>query len=107
MDRLRSRHRSIFSVFTKAEIEEKLLMESRELLQSRAGKPIGKWTEVQSWFAARKQESTSEVPSFTDTPENQALMPAETCPLNNGHQTSQNFEGVDSQAGEKTPDLSN
>ncbi|KAE8732608.1 Protein SAWADEE [Hibiscus syriacus] len=44
--------------------------------------------------------------SFTDLPENQSPMPAETCPLNNGDQTSQIFKGVASQAREKTPDLS-
>ncbi|XWS17689.1 hypothetical protein CRYUN_Cryun33cG0088900 [Craigia yunnanensis] len=137
MDRLRPRQRQrpIFSGFTKAEIEkmEKLLLESRELLQSkefcqkiarnfslssgRAGKPIVKWTEVQSWFVARQQESTSKVPSLNDTSKNQSKIP-ETCPLNNGHQSSQIIKeilhgllghvclGVVSNVGEKVPDLS-
>ncbi|KAE8682651.1 Chromo domain-containing protein T09A5.8 [Hibiscus syriacus] len=122
MDRLRPRQRPVLSGFTKAEIEkmEKLSVESRELLQSkefcqkiarsfssssaRAGKPIVKWTEVQSWFGSRQQESTSKVPSFTDTSENQSSIP-ETCPLNNGPQNSQTLK-VDSQPGEKIPDLS-
>ncbi|XP_074345813.1 protein SAWADEE HOMEODOMAIN HOMOLOG 1-like [Apium graveolens] len=68
MDRLRHRHRQVFSGFTKSEIErmEKLLKESGEetmdiafckkLTRSfnsskgRAGKPALKWTEVQNWF---------------------------------------------------------
>ncbi|KAK8295213.1 hypothetical protein V6Z12_D05G049100 [Gossypium hirsutum] len=121
MDRLRPRQRErlVFSGFTKAEIEkmEQLLVESTEPLQSkefcqkiarsfsassaRAGKPIVKWTEVQSWFAARQKESTSKAPSFTDTPKDQSPIP-ETCPLHNGHQGSQNLKGM----GGKIPDLS-
>ncbi|XVE53759.1 hypothetical protein DITRI_Ditri03aG0028400 [Diplodiscus trichospermus] len=125
MDRLRPRQRQRpnFSGFTKAEIEkmEKLFLESREPLQSkefcqkiarsfsssagRAGKPIVKWTEVQNWFVARQQESTSKVPSLNETSKNQSRIP-ETCPLNNGHQSSQILKGVLSNAGEKVPDLS-
>ncbi|XVF89155.1 hypothetical protein PTKIN_Ptkin19aG0107500 [Pterospermum kingtungense] len=125
MDRLRPRQRQIpvFSGFTKAEIEkmEKLLVEPRELLQSkefcqkiarsfssssgRAGKPIVKWTEVQSWFVARQQESTSKVPSLNGTSKNQCRIP-EICPLNNGHQSSEILRGVVSNVGEKVPDLS-
>ncbi|KAH1067418.1 hypothetical protein J1N35_032405 [Gossypium stocksii] len=121
MDRLRPRQRErlVFSGFTKAEIEkmEKLLVEPTEPLQSkefcqkiarsfsassaRAGKSIVKWTEVQSWFAARLKESTSKAPSFTDTPKDQSPIP-ETCPLHNGHQGSQNLKGM----GGKIPDLS-
>ncbi|XP_021275973.1 protein SAWADEE HOMEODOMAIN HOMOLOG 1-like isoform X1 [Herrania umbratica] len=116
MDRLRPRQRQrpVFSGFTKAEIEkmEKFLMESRELLQSkefcqkiarsfnsssgRAGKPIVKWAEVQSWFIARQQESTSK---------NESKIP-ETCPLNDGHQSTQILKGVVSKVGEKVPDIS-
>ncbi|XVF35406.1 hypothetical protein REPUB_Repub18cG0142700 [Reevesia pubescens] len=100
---------------------EKLFLESRELLQSkefcqkiarsfssssgRAGKPIVKWTEVQSWFIARQQESTSKIPSLTDTLKNESRIP-ETCPLKNGYQSSEILEGVISQVGEKIPDLS-
>ncbi|XVE97597.1 hypothetical protein REPUB_Repub03eG0033100 [Reevesia pubescens] len=143
MDRLRPRQRQrpAFSGFTNVEIEkmEKLLMESREPLQSkefcqkiarsfssssaRAGKPIVKWTEVQSWFLARQQESASKVPSMTDTSKNESRIP-NACPLKNGLQSSQilkdvlhrkvlsafaNFSpslGVISQMGEKIPDLS-
>ncbi|KAM7493357.1 hypothetical protein LguiB_027966 [Lonicera macranthoides] len=77
MDRLRPRERKIFSGFTEAEIEkmEKLLKEPgkqsadhefcKKLTRNfncskgRAGKPILKWTEVQSWFEKRQQESHS------------------------------------------------
>ncbi|KAE8656588.1 Protein SAWADEE [Hibiscus syriacus] len=83
---------------------EKLLVESREPLHSKEF--CQKMAKSFRYKAGLQPDSTSKVPSFTDTPENQSPMPAETCPLNNGHQTSQNFEGVDSQAGEKTPDLS-
>ena len=48
---------------------------------------------VQSWFVARQQESTSKVPSLNDTSKNQSRIP-ETCPLNNGHQSSQILKGV-------------
>ncbi|KAK6273923.1 hypothetical protein POUND7_011006 [Theobroma cacao] len=114
---------AVFSGFTKAEIEkmEKFLMESRELLQSkefcqkiarsfnsssgRAGKPIVKWTEVQNWFIARQQESTSKVASLTDTSKHKSKIP-ETCPLNDGHQSTQILKGVVSKVGGKVPDLS-
>ncbi|XWS72514.1 hypothetical protein CRYUN_Cryun02cG0046400 [Craigia yunnanensis] len=123
MDRLRPRQRQVFSGFTKAEIEkmEKLLMESRELLESkefcqkiarsfssssgRAGKPIVQWTEVQSWFVARQQESTLKVPSLTDTSKNESRIP-QTGPLNNGHQSCQILKGMVSKVGEKVTDLS-
>ncbi|TKY74530.1 SAWADEE HOMEODOMAIN-like 1 [Spatholobus suberectus] len=75
MDRLRPRNRAVFSGFTNAEIEkmEKLLREpkggslGREFYQKlagsfnrssgRAGKPIVKWTEIESWFQTRLQDS--------------------------------------------------
>ncbi|RDY00968.1 Protein SAWADEE HOMEODOMAIN-like 2, partial [Mucuna pruriens] len=75
MDRLRPRNRAVFFGFTNAEIEkmEKLLREpkggslSREFYQKlagsfnrssgRAGKPIIKWTEIESWFQTRLQDS--------------------------------------------------
>ncbi|KAK7410397.1 hypothetical protein VNO78_01148 [Psophocarpus tetragonolobus] len=75
MDRLRPRNRAVFSGFTNAEIEkmEKLLREpkgeslDREFYQKlagsfnrssgRAGKPIIKWTEIESWFQTRLQDS--------------------------------------------------
>ncbi|OMO94134.1 hypothetical protein CCACVL1_06144 [Corchorus capsularis] len=124
MDRLRPRQRPSFSGFTKAEIEkmEKLVMEeSGEVLRSkefcqkiarsfsssaaRAGKPIVKWTEVQSWFLARQQDSTSKVASTTDTSKSEAGMPASR-PLNNGHLCSQILKEVVSEVGDKVPDLS-
>ncbi|KAL9226853.1 hypothetical protein vseg_002619 [Gypsophila vaccaria] len=73
MARLRDRKKLMFSGFTNAEIEklEKLYTESGELSVSqdfcqktaksfsrsagRAGKPIVKWVEVQSWFQNRLQ----------------------------------------------------
>ncbi|KAG5034397.1 hypothetical protein JHK87_009307 [Glycine soja] len=80
MDRLRPRNRAVFSGFTNAEIEkmEKLLREpmggslGKEFYQKlarsfnyssgRAGKPIIKWTEIESWFQTRLQDSP-QVPS--------------------------------------------
>ncbi|KAL2340095.1 hypothetical protein Fmac_008035 [Flemingia macrophylla] len=74
MDRLRPRNRALFSGFTNAEIErmEKLLREpkggsfGREFYQKlagsfnrssgRAGKPLIKWTEIESWFQTRLQD---------------------------------------------------
>ncbi|KAB2024730.1 hypothetical protein ES319_D06G106100v1 [Gossypium barbadense] len=126
MDRLRlrqrQRQRAAFSGFTKPEIKkmEKFLMKSRELLLSkefckkmarnfsssagRAGKPIIKWTEVQSWFLARLQESASKVPSLTDTSKTESRI-SETCPLDDGPQIPQVLKVV-SKMGEKIPDLS-
>ncbi|XP_028798276.1 protein SAWADEE HOMEODOMAIN HOMOLOG 1 [Neltuma alba] len=86
MDRLRPRNRPVFFGFTNAEIEkmEKALQEAGEeslgkefcqrLTKSfnrssgRAGKPVIKWTEIQSWFQTRLQGSP-EVPKneFTRT----------------------------------------
>ncbi|KAK8348840.1 hypothetical protein V6Z12_A06G105600 [Gossypium hirsutum] len=122
MDRLRprqrQRQRAAFSGFTKPEIKkmEKFLMKSRELLLSkefckkmarnfsssagRAGKPIIKWTKVQSWFLARLQESASKVPSLTDTSKTESRI-SETCPLDDGPQIPQILK-----VGEKIPDLS-
>ncbi|KAL5074087.1 hypothetical protein RYX36_013071 [Vicia faba] len=75
MDRLRPRSRSVFSGFTNSEIEkmEKVLRETKgqtltqdfyqKLTKSfnyssgRAGKPLLKWTEMESWFQTRLQES--------------------------------------------------
>ncbi|TYI22503.1 hypothetical protein ES332_A06G108400v1 [Gossypium tomentosum] len=126
MDRLRprqrQRQRAAFSGFTKPEIKkmEKFLMKSRELLLSkefckkmarnfsssagRAGKPIIKWTKVQSWFLARLQESASKVPSLTDTSKTESRI-SETCPLDDGPQIPQILKVV-SKVGEKIPDLS-
>ncbi|GMI97970.1 DNA-binding transcription factor 1, SAWADEE homeodomain homolog 1 [Hibiscus trionum] len=120
--RQRQRQRAVLSGFTKAEIKkmEKFLMEPRDLLQSkefcqkiarnlsssacRAGKPSIKWTEVQSWFLARQKESTSKVPSLTDTSKTESKI-SETCSLDNGPQISQ-FLKVVSKVGEKIRGLS-
>ncbi|KAF7817102.1 protein SAWADEE HOMEODOMAIN-like protein 1-like [Senna tora] len=74
MDRLRPRNRPVFSGFTNAEIEkmEKVIKElgeqsqGREFCQKlaisfnrssgRAGKPVIKWTEIQSWLQTRFQD---------------------------------------------------
>ncbi|XP_011092402.1 protein SAWADEE HOMEODOMAIN HOMOLOG 1 isoform X2 [Sesamum indicum] len=71
---LRPRQRQPFSGFTKAEVEkmEQLIMESNEQAldedffkrlarvfnrsSNRAGKPILKWTEIQSWFQKEQQK---------------------------------------------------
>ncbi|KAL5783333.1 hypothetical protein ACOSP7_008362 [Xanthoceras sorbifolium] len=106
MDRLRPRQRPVFSGFTKAELEklEKLIKESKEDLLSkefcqkiarsfsssagRAGKPIIKWTEVQSWFQNRQQGTQSKVTSSTNMSKDVSVLP-EACPLNKGHESSQ------------------
>ncbi|KAK7282963.1 hypothetical protein RIF29_12117 [Crotalaria pallida] len=87
MDRLRPRNRPLFSGFTNAEIEkmEKLLMESRERsldrefcqkiassfnrTSGRAGKPLVKGTEVQSWFQTRLQD----LPEVPKVPNNESV----------------------------------
>ncbi|KAK7311755.1 hypothetical protein RJT34_10092 [Clitoria ternatea] len=86
MDRLRPRNRVVFSGFTHAEIQrmEKLLREpkgeslDREFYQKlagsfnrssgRAGKPIVKWTEIQSWFQTRLQD-------FPQVPNSELMFP--------------------------------
>ncbi|KAK2661286.1 hypothetical protein Ddye_007819 [Dipteronia dyeriana] len=119
MDRLRPRQRPAFSGFTKAEFEklEKLLKESEEDLLSkefcqkiarsfsssagRAGKPIIKWTEVQSWFQNRQRDSLSKVTSSTIMSKVAFVLP-EACPPKKGHESSQEpIEG-----GEEYGDLS-
>lgn len=101
MDRLRPRQRPVFSGFTKAEIEkmEKLLKESKQPMDKeffqkigrsfnyssgRAGKPIVKWTEVQSWFCNRQMDHPYKVASSIDASKDDP-----SCPK-----------------GEKVPDLS-
>ncbi|KAK2392409.1 hypothetical protein P8452_29319 [Trifolium repens] len=86
MDRLRPRNRPVFSGFTNSEIVkmEKLLRESKgqsftqdfyqKLAKSfncssgRAGKPVIKWTEIQSWFQTKLQDSPQ-------VPENELVSP--------------------------------
>ncbi|KAK4422261.1 protein SAWADEE HOMEODOMAIN2 [Sesamum alatum] len=76
---LRPRERRPFSGFTKAEVEkmEQLLIESKEQSldedvfkrlarffnrsSNRAGKPILKWTEIQSWFQKEQQNSPKQI----------------------------------------------
>ncbi|KAE8665278.1 Chromo domain-containing protein T09A5.8 [Hibiscus syriacus] len=122
MDRPRPRQRAVLSGFTKAEIKkmEKLLVGPRDLLQSkvfcqkiarkfsssayRASKPRIKWTKVRSWFLARQKESTSKVPSLSDTSKTESRI-SETCSLDNGPQISRLLKVV-SKVGEKVCDLS-
>ncbi|XP_015573104.1 protein SAWADEE HOMEODOMAIN HOMOLOG 1 isoform X1 [Ricinus communis] len=83
MDRLRPRQRQVFSGFSKTEIEkmEQMHKESRQPINkeffqkiarsfnyssARAGKPIVKWTEVESWFQNRQRDCPSRVASTTD-----------------------------------------
>ncbi|CAK8568889.1 unnamed protein product [Lathyrus sativus] len=86
MDRLRPRNRSVFTGFTNSEIEkmEKVLRETKgqsltqdfyqKLTKSfnyssgRAGKPLVKWTEIESWFQTRLQE-------LPQVPENELISP--------------------------------
>ncbi|WJX35822.1 hypothetical protein P8452_23768 [Trifolium repens] len=86
MDRLRPRNRPVFSGFTNSEIVkmEKLIRESKgqsftqdfyqKLAKSfncssgRAGKPVIKWTEIQSWFQTKLQDSPQ-------VPENELVSP--------------------------------
>ncbi|KAI3792010.1 hypothetical protein L2E82_05879 [Cichorium intybus] len=112
--RLRSRgEKKVFSGFTTAEMEkmEKVLKESgknplnpdvfkilaRGFNRSagRAGQPILKWTDVQSWFIERQQNFTSK---NTDPNKLPAVQEAST--LKNNNETS------DTSKGEKVVDLS-
>lgn len=119
MDRLRPRERKVFSGFTSAEIEkmEKILKESGEksldqelfkrltkgfnCSQGRAGKPILKWAEVQSWFQSRQQDQPSKDDSPKDPIKLTKVVP-EACGLNNGNENYQ----MSKDAEEKVPDLS-
>ncbi|GAV65522.1 hypothetical protein CFOL_v3_09037 [Cephalotus follicularis] len=118
MDRLRPRERLVFSGFTNAEIEkmEKLLKESeqpmsKEFFQKiarsfnsstgRAGKPIVKWTEVETWFQSRQQDNLSKVASSTNASKDESTVP-ETYPSYKAQEGSQ----MPRDAGLKIPDLS-
>ncbi|XP_044471513.1 protein SAWADEE HOMEODOMAIN HOMOLOG 1-like [Mangifera indica] len=119
MDRLRPRQRLVFTGFSETEVGkmEKLLVESKEDLLTkgfcqkvaksfnisagRAGKPIVKWTEVQSWFKSRQQNNPSKIASSTDEPKNVSVLP-ETCPPTKERKSSQEPR----EAGEKLSDLS-
>ncbi|KAI4376961.1 hypothetical protein MLD38_014662 [Melastoma candidum] len=92
MDRLRPRQREAFSGFTMGEVDklEKLFTKSGEEALSRdfcrkvalsltrsagrAGKPIVKWDEVQSWFQKRKEDRPRIIPSLRP-PKNDAVAP--------------------------------
>lgn len=109
-DRLRHRERNSFAGFTKAETEklEKLLKESEEQLldkefcqkvvknfnrsSDRAGKPVVKWTEVQSWFQSQKKNSPGASLKLS-TP--QEVFPSNKAP-----------ENLQLSKGEKVPELS-
>ncbi|KAI6679997.1 hypothetical protein NL676_033878 [Syzygium grande] len=104
MDRLRPRHREVFSGFTSAEIEklEKLLEKSGEEICSkefcqkiaisfnrsagRAGKPLIKWVEVQSWFEKRQQERPK-VFFAPNSGKNESETPA-NCPTDKANENS-------------------
>ncbi|XP_038711427.1 protein SAWADEE HOMEODOMAIN HOMOLOG 1-like isoform X1 [Tripterygium wilfordii] len=109
MDRLRPRPRLLFSGFTSAEVEkmEKFLNESdirlmdNEFFQKiaksfncssgRAGKPIIKWTEVQTWFQERDQHCMP--------------MP-EVVPVASPLRKKRGRSPIPKEAGEELPDLS-
>ncbi|XP_012077387.1 protein SAWADEE HOMEODOMAIN HOMOLOG 1 isoform X2 [Jatropha curcas] len=116
MDRLRPRQRLQFSGFAEAEIQkmEKLIEESKQSMDKeffqkiarsfnyssgRAGKPIVKWTEVQSWFQNRQINYASKVASSTDASKDDHSCP-KSSPSNDAKESSQMPKG------EKVPDLS-
>ncbi|XP_044463496.1 protein SAWADEE HOMEODOMAIN HOMOLOG 1-like isoform X2 [Mangifera indica] len=110
MDRLRPRPRLVFTGFTDSEVEkmEKFLVESKEELLSkefcqkiaksfnisagRSGKPIVKWTEVQSWFKSRQQDNPSKrIASSTSVPKSVSVLPEAFPPAE--HESSQRPRG--------------
>lgn len=109
MDRLRPRHREAFSGFTNAEIEKlEMLLEksgeekcSKEFCRKitisfnrsagRAGKPLIKWMEVQSWFEKRQQEQ-HKVTFAPDSGKNEPQIPA-NCPIDKTNENSQMPKG--------------
>ncbi|XP_057522983.1 protein SAWADEE HOMEODOMAIN HOMOLOG 1-like [Amaranthus tricolor] len=126
MDRLRPRERKVFSGFTDPEIEklEILFTEHRELSLNRhfcvrvaqsfsrsagrAGKPVVKWPEVQSWFRDRQKmgPAKANTPSINQkkitlpsVSKNAAALP-DASDKKKVDETNQVFEG------EKLPDLS-
>ncbi|KAK9211162.1 hypothetical protein WN943_000536 [Citrus x changshan-huyou] len=94
---------------------EKLFMESKDDLLSkefcqkiaksfscsagRAGKPVVKWTEVQSWFQSRQQDRPTKVTSSTNESKKVSDLP-DACPPIKEHGSSQEPRG------EKVPDVS-
>lgn len=116
MDRLRPRQRLVFSGFTEAEMEkmEKLLKESRQPMNkeffqkiarsfnyssTRAGKPIVRWTEVQSWFQNRQEHCPSKLASSSD-----ASKDGPHCPKSS--LSNEAKESPQMPKGEGVPDLS-
>lgn len=115
MDRLRPRERKVFSGFTTAEITkmERLHRESGEQSldrvfckriskdfnrsKGRVGKPLVKWTEVQSWFHSRQQSNPLKDASSPNSPEKFSVAPE--APLNKAFKSSPAYKG------ETTPDL--
>lgn len=88
---LRPRHRQSFSGFTKNEVlkMEQLLNESKEQFMEvefckkwaklfnrssgRAGKPVVKWTEIQSWFHQNQQQQDTSKEASSNEPKNLAV----------------------------------
>ncbi|KAL2516860.1 Protein SAWADEE HOMEODOMAIN1 [Abeliophyllum distichum] len=113
---LRPRHRQTFSGFTQAEVEkmEHLYIESEEQSlneefykklarlfnrsSGRAGKPVVKWTEVESWFGDRQRLGPSRETSVV-APKNFPVVP-DACTLSKATENPQMPEG------EKDQDLS-
>ncbi|KAH9761290.1 hypothetical protein KPL70_000441 [Citrus sinensis] len=65
----------------------------------RAGKPVVKWTEVQSWFQSRQQDRPTKVTSSTNESKKGSDLP-DACPPIKEHGSSQEPRG------EKVPDVS-
>ncbi|KAJ6435101.1 hypothetical protein OIU84_000347 [Salix udensis] len=115
MDRLRRRQRPLFSGFITTErrwrdcLKESDQQLDKEFFQkvarrfsssaARAGKPVVKWTEVQSWFITRQQDCLSKVASSTDASNHDSPLP-ESNPFNKTKESSRIPEG------ETIPDLS-
>ncbi|XP_059657148.1 protein SAWADEE HOMEODOMAIN HOMOLOG 1-like isoform X2 [Cornus florida] len=122
MDRLRPRERKVVPGFTEAEIErmDKLYKESgnqsldREFYRrvarnfnsskGRAGKPLVKWIEIESWFQKRQRDCLPRDASSPNPPKKLSVSP-EVCPAKKAHSDSQ----IDKDAsidGQNVPDLS-
>ncbi|CAI0409046.1 unnamed protein product [Linum tenue] len=105
----RLRPKLVFSGFTKAESEkmEKLLDDSVQPLNTkffknlargfnqssgRAGKPVVKWTEVESWFRKRQQGITPPLCSETGASKDGSMLPGPS-PANESNGTSKKDTG--------------
>ncbi|CAI0409567.1 unnamed protein product [Linum tenue] len=106
----RLRPKLVFSGFTKAESEkmEKLLDDSVQPLNTkffknlargfnqssgRAGKPVVKWTEVESWFRKRQQGITPPLCSETGASKDGSMLPGPS-PANESNGTSKKDTGA-------------